>query len=79
MAWELREIRSPWLPGGVGSPAGLQARRSIPAKWEARLVRGNPVVLRLKGSLTSSPSTLPDRVEAWSEGTELSDITSAMC
>lgn len=51
VAWELEKIRSPWLPGGVGSPAGWQARRSIPAKWEAGPLRGIPVVLRLRGSL----------------------------
>lgn len=51
VAWELEEIRSPCLPGGVGSPAEWEARRSIPAKLEARLLRGIPVVLRLRGSL----------------------------
>lgn len=51
MAWEQRERRSPWLPGGVGSSEGLQARSPIPAKWEAGIVGGNLEEPGLRGSL----------------------------
>lgn len=61
VAWELRESTSPWLPGGTGSSAGPKAKRSIPAKWEARMVGGNPAEPRQ--SLARPPSSHPDRAE----------------